>query len=226
MDKERKKDLVRRYGYFLSWIYRKKNGCQVRIKGSGENVVSIVGVFAAKTQITINGRGNEIHISPGFTRLKSCTLTINGNYNVIRIGKDCNLNKCNLYIEDNQGLIEIGEHTTISGDTHLAVIEGCSITIGANCLFSSNISFRTGDSHSVLDLNTGKRINPSRNIQVGNHVWIGHSVIILKGCTIGNDSIVATGAILTGKKYPDNVCLGGIGGKILKESVNWTHERI
>lgn len=225
MNKETKKKFIRRYGKILSWVYRKTKGCHVRMKGE-DNIISLSGVFAAKTKIIINGTANKILIRPGLTRLKSCTLTISGNHNVIMIGHDCNLNKCDLYIEDDQGLINIGEHTTIAGETHLAVIEGRSITIGDDCLFSSNVQFRTGDSHSILNKDTGKRINPSQDIIIGNHVWIGHSVIVLKGCKIGNNSILATGAILAGKEYPDNVIVGGIGGKILKESINWIPKRI
>ena len=114
---------------------------------------------------------------------------------------------------------------TISGRTDFAVIEGKSIHVGEDCLFSDQIEFRVGDSHSILDAVSKKRINPSMDINIGNHVWIGHDVKILKGANVGNNSIVATGAIVTKNEYPSNVIIGGVG-KILKENVDWCAQRI
>ena len=71
-------------------------------------------------------------------------------------------------------------------------------------MFSNDIEFRTGDSHSIVDLDTRKRINYSQNIHVGNHVWIGSRSIILKGVNIGNNSIIGTGSIVT-KSIPSYV---------------------
>lgn len=85
---------------------------------------------------------------------------------------------------------------------------------------------RTGDSHSILNSETGERINPSEDIKIGNHVWIGQDVKILKGVTVGNDSIVSTGAVLTKNNYPSNCVCGGVGGKVLKTKVNWTYQRL
>ena len=79
---------------------------------------------------------------------------VKGNNCRILFGRDSNLNDVTLYIEDDGGRIELGKHTTITGKTELAVIEGKSITIGDDCLFSSDITFRVGDSHSILDMAT------------------------------------------------------------------------
>lgn len=69
------------------------------------------------------------------------------------------------------------------------------MAIGERCLFSSKITIRIGNSHSILDKN-GTRINPSKGISIGNHVWIGNTVIILKGTEVNEDSVIATGGIL------------------------------
>ena len=157
--------------------------------------------------------------------MTKCNIRIFGDNTKVYIGRDCNLTSLNIWTEDNDNEIHIGYHTSITGRTSLSAIEGTKIVIGDYCLFSQEIDFRTGDSHSVLD-KEGKRINPSKNISIGNHVWIGHSVKILKDTEIGDDSIVATGAIIAGGKYPNNVIVGGVGGRILKDDVNWEKERI
>ena len=225
MEKEKKIYLLRKYSAVLSWGYRLFHRNRYRIS-KGDNRIFLYGVYSAWSTFRISGKGNTIRVAPGITRFKDCTFTINGNNNSIIIEKDCNLNNCHLYIEDNGGFIHIGEHTTITGNTDIAVIEGCKVEIGKDCLLSSDIVFRTGDSHSVIDAKTKERVNMSMDITIGEHVWIGHSVKVLKGVKVGNHSIIATGAILTKRDYHDNVIIGGIGGKVLREGIDWCSQRL
>ena len=87
-------------------------------------------------------------------------------------------------------------------------------------MFSDTITFRTGDSHSILG-SDGKRINKAKDITIGDHVWIGQQVIVLKGSTVGADSIVGTGSLLTGKTYDSNSIIAGIPAKTVKQHVSW-----
>ena len=70
-----------------------------------------------------------------------------------------------------------------------------------------------------------KRINTALDVTISNHVWIGQNVTILKGSNIGNNNVVGTGAIVTNKVPVDHCILGGIGGKVLKQNINWQEER-
>lgn len=150
-----------------------------------------------------------------------------GSNNVVKIGEKCNMNHCMLYIEDDNGKIEIGKHLSVVGECHIDIIEGRSVRIGDDCLFSSEIYFRVGDSHSIIDKSTNVRINPSQDIVVGSHVWIGHDVKILKGTQVPDNCVVATGAIVTGKHgFPRNCIIGGTPAKVLRENINWCAERI
>lgn len=191
----------------------------------GGNLLAAKGVFRDRTVIRIQGRNNKVLIERGLTRLKGCSISIMGSSNVVHIGRGCKLTNASLHIEDNGGDIEIGCGTIISGNTHMAVIEGKKVTIGKDCLFSANITLRTGDSHSVLE-KAGKRINPSKDIMIGIRVWIGNTVIILKGAKINDNCVVAIGSLLTGKEYPSNSIIGGIGGQVLKGEIDWCGERI
>ena len=123
----------------------------------------------------------------------------------------------------NEILLE--EHVRILGKTHLAAIEGTKITIGKDCLFSSDIHFRTGDSHSVLDME-GRRINASEDIVVGEHVWVGTKVTCLKGAVIPPHSIVGACALVTGKFTRPNCVLAGVPAKVVKEQVDWSIARV
>ena len=128
-------------------------------------------------------------------------------------------------MEDDKNEISVGQHSSLCGSTHLATIEGTKITIGKDCLFSGELHFRTGDSHSMLNLQ-GKRINASKDILIDDHVWIGTKVTCLKGVHVSENSIVAATTTLCKDYAMPNVVIAGVPGKIVKKDVNWCTERI
>lgn len=71
----------------------------------------------------------------------------------------------------------------------------------------------------------GKRINPSKDVNIGDHVWIGNKTIILKGSEIADDSIVGSGAVVSGKYTDNNVVIAGNPAKIIKRDITWKYER-
>lgn len=219
-----KKAFLLKYERILSRLYRFIGRNKISVKRG--NSVDLGNAFMKRSTINIVGINNNVEIEPGLTRLSCCKITILGSNCRIKIGNKCNLNYCELYIEDDNGEIIIGKHVTTTGKTEIAVIEGKTISIGEDCLLSSDISFRVGDSHSILDKNTGKRINPSKDITIGSHVWIGHSVKVLKGAFVGKNSIVGTGSIVTGKQFPSNSIITGIPANVVKNDVDWCSERI
>lgn len=224
MNKESKKALLLKHENLLSRIYRFFGRNKVHV--SKGNTLELGNVFMKGCTIDVSGHNNLVKVESGLTRLTNSKLFISGNNCKITIGAACNLKRSELLVEDDNGSIIIGKHVTIHGPIHLSVIEGTTISIGEDCLISSSISFSTGDSHSVIDKSTGQRINPSASIKIGDHVWIGQGVRILKGVTIGNHSIVALGALLTSNVYPSNSVIGGIGGKVLKTGIDWLPQRI
>ena len=108
----------------------------------------------------------------------------------------------------------------------MACIEGTKIDIGKNCLFSANITIRTGDSHSLVDTNTGKRINPSKDVKIGNHVWVGNGATILKGIEIPEDCVVGACAVVTHTPQEGNCVLAGNPAKVVKTGVVWAAQRL
>ena len=53
-------------------------------------------------------------------------------------------------------------------------------------------------------------------IRIGRRVWIGANVVITKGVTIGDNSVIAAGAVVT-RDIPANVVAGGVPAKVIKE---------
>lgn len=175
-------------------------------------------------KIDSKGTNNVIILHEGGS-MQHCLLHIRGNDNRIEIGSNTSASNVEFWIEDDCNSIVVGDNTSLCGKAHLACIEGTTIEIGNDCLFSSDIVFRTGDSHSLLD-NNGKRINPSKSIKIGNHVWIGHRVLVNKGSVISDNTIVGTGTIVTKQFYRKNVVIAGVPGNVIKDEVTWDKRRL
>lgn len=60
----------------------------------------------------------------------------------------------------------------------------------------------------------------TKPIKIGNHVWIGTRVTILKGVTVGDNAIIAAGAVVT-HDVPANSIVAGVPAKVINSNVNW-----
>lgn len=221
-----KKELVVKYRPLVGLACRLHNLRNFfRIKKTGENNQIIAPcALLKKVNIRIKGSNNKIIIGD-FAQLPGACVTIHGSNNTVTIGPWSYLGGTDLFMEDNGGSIIIGEHTKFLGKTHLAVIEGTSITIGRDCLFSSDIQLRTGDSHSVLDMD-GRRINASQDITIGDHVWVGTQAFLTKGAKVAPHSIVGACALVT-KAFEEPHCsLAGVPARVVKQGVDWSIRRI
>lgn len=186
------------------------------------NVVQNRGVKIG-TKIQIQGKSNQIAINNG-TVIKS-TIRIKGDNNQVIIKDKAYITEVELFVEGNNCVVEIGAGTFVGRYTHIACTEDNSmIMIGASCMISSNCHIRTGDSHSILDFNNC-RINPADSVQIGDHCWLGEGVRILKGVRMGNNAIVATGAVVT-KPISNNVLVAGVPARVIKECVCWNEHRL
>lgn len=91
-----------------------------------------------------------------------------------------------------------------------------NIKIGHNAAIADNVIIRDSDNHCILD----DRHIESKPIVIGDHVWIGTNVIILKGVTIGDGAIIAAGAVVN-KDIPPKTLAVGVPAKVIKENVEW-----
>lgn len=80
-------------------------------------------------------------------------------------------------MEDNGCRLEIGDNAYIVSCFFAIRDNDTSITIGDDCMFSAQTIVRTSDAHSILA--DGKRINPGKNVVIGDHVWVGYGANIL-----------------------------------------------
>ena len=73
--------------------------------------------------------------------------------------------------------------------------------------------------HPLSPMGRRKHLGIAKPVTIGNDVWIGGNVTILPGVKIGNNVVVAAGAVVT-KDVPDNVVVGGVPARIIKEIDN------
>lgn len=102
----------------------------------------------------------------------------------------------------------------VSTNNNVSIISSGSISIGDDCLIGQNVSLMDFDAHGIQP-DKRRMVGEVGTIEIGQNVWIGNNVIILKNVKIGNNSIIAAGAVVT-KEFPENVIIGGTPAKIIK----------
>ena len=98
-----------------------------------------------------------------------------------------------------------------------------SISIGHHVVISERVVFRDSDNHVIKDVKGMELEKPvvTAPIVIGDHVWIGINVIVLKGVTIGEGAIVAAGSVVT-KDVPSHCLVAGVPAKVIKTNVSWS----
>lgn len=131
----------------------------------------------------------------------------------VKIGAYSNLSSTSHFSKYGKGL-KIGNNSAFGRHTEFGASGG--IEIGENVIAGSYISFHS-ENHIFLDKNMLIREQgvTSKGIKIGNNVWIGAKVTFLDGSMIGDNSVIAAGAVVKGN-FPDNVVIGGVPAKILK----------
>ena len=106
--------------------------------------------------------------------------------------------------------INIGEGVFINACCHFQDHGG--VTIGDGCQIGHNVIFAT--LNHELEPEWRKTTRPAP-IVLGKNVWIGSNATILPGVTIGDNAVVAAGAVVTKDVAPDTV-VGGVPAKFIK----------
>jgi acetyltransferase-like isoleucine patch superfamily enzyme len=104
--------------------------------------------------------------------------------------------------------LEIGSRSGFSG-----TVIGCAsaITIGQNVRCGANTLITDTDWHT-----DDPRSGPDAPVIIESGVWLGANVTVLKGVTIGENSVVAAGSLVT-KSLPPNVIAAGFPAKVIRQ---------
>lgn len=124
----------------------------------------------------------------------------------------------NVYVQPNFNCdygknIHVGEE--FLSNYNVTILDIAPVHIGDYCMIGPNTLITTVN-HPLSPQGRRDRLAQGKPVNIGNDVWIGGNCTILPGVTIGNNVIVAAGAVVT-KDVPDNCVVAGVPAKKIRE---------
>lgn len=114
--------------------------------------------------------------------------------------------------------VDYGLYTKIGHDTFINhnayLMDGGGITIGSHCFIGPNCGMYTAI-HAAIAEERNQGLEKALPIVLGDNCWLGGDVTILPGVTIGNNTIIGAGSVVT-KDIPDNVVAVGNPCRVLR----------
>ena len=174
-----------------------------------------------KSDIVFNGKNNILICEEDVT-LHNSELKFNGDNSIIYLSTP--RSNCSLVVTMyNNSVFFIDENAVMNGKLRVIVSEGQNVLIGKECLFSWGIRIRVSDVHLIYDVADKSRVNLSKSVFLGDHIWIGQDAMILKGTHIGSGSIIGAKSLAANKKIPSNAVWGGNPAKEIRRGVFFTN---
>ena len=106
-----------------------------------------------------------------------------------------------------------GKH--IYANFNLTMVDDTGIYVGDNTMFGPNVVLATAG-HPILPELREKGCQYNVPIHIGKNCWLGAGVIVLPGVTIGDNTVVGAGSMVT-KDLPANVVAAGNTGRVPRE---------
>lgn len=169
-----------------------------------------------------------------FQLVKSSKIILNGSLNFSDNDISGSTRQSNLRMDKNS-ILEIKNFFSIYYGADIILFKNSKLILGSG-FFNSNIKIRCHEkieigenvaiSHDVTIMDSDAHeglwegYEKTKPIKIGNHVWIGTRVTILKGVTIGDNAIIAAGSVVT-KDVPNNTIVAGVPAKVIKTNINW-----
>ena len=98
---------------------------------------------------------------------------------------------------------------------NLTLVDDGNIAIGDNVMFAPNVTVITA-THPVLPSLREKGLQFNVDVKICSNVWIGAGAIIMPGITVGENSVVGAGSVVT-KDVPPNTVVVGNPARVLRE---------
>jgi len=108
--------------------------------------------------------------------------------------------------------IKIGNN--IATNNNIMICAANYIEIGDNTLIGQYVTIMDHEAHGIAP-DKRRQLGEIGKVIIGKNVWLGNNVTMLKNSEIGDNTIVAAGAVVSGK-FPANVIIGGVPAKIIK----------
>lgn len=107
--------------------------------------------------------------------------------------------------------ITVGKNVFINACCHFQDHGG--VSLGDGCQIGHNVVFATLN-HGLAP--EDRQTTYPAPITLGKNVWVGSNSTILQGVTIGDNAVIAAGAVVT-KDVPENTIVGGVPARIIRK---------
>ena len=113
-----------------------------------------------------------------------------------------------------EGEVSIGAKTVIGQECTISAFQ--HVSIGRECILADRVMLIDFD-HGVVEVDRPIRLQGiyKRDVHVGHNVWMGYGACVLRGVTIGDNSIVGTSAVVT-TEVPDNAVVAGAPARVIR----------
>jgi len=128
------------------------------------------------------------------------------------IGDNCHIETP---IHANWGCHNVHFGSGIYCNFNLTLVDDATIHVGDNCMFAPNVVIATSG-HPILPVLREHNYVYNLPVVIGKNVWVGSGVQILPGVTIGDNSVIGAGSIVT-KDIPANVIAHGVPCNVIRD---------
>src|SRR5947199_10291457 len=113
-----------------------------------------------------------------------------------------------------EGEVEIGAKSVLGQECTISAFQ--HVSIGRECIVADRVMLIDFD-HGVVEVERPIRLQGiyKRDVDVGHNVWIGYGACVLRGVSIGDNSIVGTNAVVT-RSAPANTVLAGVPARAIR----------
>ncbi len=127
-------------------------------------------------------------------------------------------------IRVHEGEVRIGAKTVLGQECTISAFQ--HVSIGRECIVADRVMLIDFD-HGVVEVERPIRLQGiyKRDVRVGHNVWMGYGACVLRGCTVGDNSILGTYAVVT-KDVPANAVAAGTPARVIRmrdepETLRW-----
>lgn len=112
--------------------------------------------------------------------------------------------------------VKIGKGSRVMGSLYrIFSEEAYLISIGENCLISSEVTILTHDGSVDVFRREFPKADRIKPVSIGDNVFIGHRAIIMPGVNIGSNVVIGTGSVVN-KDIPSGTVYAGVPAKFIK----------
>ena len=163
-----------------------------------------------RPQFKYLGKGGA-YFKPRYIQVFGSNVYID-DYPTLIGASDANIQFTSWNIGEHEGEITIGKYSLITPGVRIMAAE--KIEIGDACMIAHGAYISDADWHGIYD--RAKPVGTSKPVILKENVWIGDSAIICKGVTIGKNSIIGAGSVVT-KDVDENSIYAGNPAKFIKK---------